>query len=297
MLLAIIWRGWGILAIVIPAIAVVLVEMLADAVLGEGAYQQNNEWLFALGLLIASPIVWLVGRRLNQTQPRQLVDPTTGETVILQKRHSMFFIKFEYWAFVFVAIAAALVVNGCQPAQEPEVVLQPQGTEETTEETTEATPVAPAIQSEPTSQDTVQRNALETESTTDLAPKLASEPAQTQYGPDNSEVDLMAAKVTGDIMTVTLRYRTLPNESLRTNYSINEVSYIDDATSKRYGVVQDESGAWLASPKNSVGNISININNNAEITWFKFPAPPPEAQTISINVPEVSPFDGVSVER
>ncbi len=287
MLLAIIWRGWGILAIIIPAITVVLIELLAESVFGEGAYQQNNEWLFALGLLIASPIVWLIGRRLNRTQPRQLVDQITGETVTFRKRHSMFFIKLEYWAFVFMAIAAALVVNGCQPAQEPEVV-QP---------VPESTPAESAIQEEEsTSQNTVQRNEPEAESN-QLAPRLSAEPAQTQYGPDNAEVDLMSAKVTGDIMTVTLRYRTMPDESMGTNYPIEEVSYIDDASSKRYGVLQDEAEDWLASPKNAVGNISINIYDDAEITWFKFPAPPPEAQTISINVPEVSPFDGVSVER
>lgn len=287
MLLAIIWRGWGILAIIIPAITVVLIELLAESVFGEGAYQQNNEWLFALGLLIASPIVWLIGRRLNRTQPRQLVDQITGETVTFRKRHSMFFIKLEYWAFVFMAIAAALVVNGCQPAQEPEVV-QP---------VPESTPAESAIQEEEsTSQNTVQRNEPEAESN-QLAPRLSAEPAQTQYGPDNAEVDLMSAKVTGDIMTVTLRYRTMPGESMGTKYPIEEVSYIDDASSKRYGVLQDEAEDWLASPKNAVGNISINIYDDAEITWFKFPAPPPEAQTISINVPEVSPFDGVSVQR
>ena len=288
MVLAIIWRGWGILAIIIPGIIIVLIQLLAESIFGEGAYQQNKEWLFALGLLIASPIVWLLGRRLNRTQPRQLTDQATGKTVILRKQHSMFFIKFEYWAFVFAAIAAALMVNGCQPVKETDVV-QPA--------VTEPAPAESVIQEEPASQNTVQRNTLETESATDLEPQLVSKPAQTQYGPDNSEVDLMAAKVTGDIMTVTLRYRTSPNESLGTNFPIKEVSYIDDATSKRYGVVQDESGTWLASPKNAVGNVSINIHNNAEIAWFKFPAPPPDAETISINVPEVSPFDGVSVER
>ncbi|MGF1571303.1 MAG: hypothetical protein ACFCVD_25045 [Nodosilinea sp.] len=294
MLLAIIWSGWGILAIIIPAIAVVLIELLAKFVFGEGADQQNNEWLLALGLLIASPIVWLVGHRLNRAPPRQLVDQTTGETVTLRKRHAMFFIKLEYWAFVFIAIAAALVINGCQPAQEPDAVSQPQ--------TTEIAPPDSAVQDEPSTQDTVQRDKvedeIETDSETDLQPRLASEPAQTQYGPKNSEVDLMAAKVTGDIITVTLRYRSMPSERLATRYSIEEVSYIDDATSKRYGVVQDESGAWLASPKDSGGDdVYISIYDNAEIAWFKFPAPPPEAQTISINIPEVSPFDGVSVER
>lgn len=282
---AIIWRGWGILAIIIPAITVLLIQLLAGALLGEGTYQQHNQWLFPLGLLIAAPIVWAVGRRLNHTAPRQLVDQATGETVTFRKRHSMFFIKLEYWSFVFVAIAAALIVNGCQSTQEPEVA-QP---------VPEVTPTESTQEEAPTSPETVQR--VEPETSPELTPQLTSEPVQTQFGPNGSEVDLMTAKVTGDIMTVTLRYRTLPNESMRTNYSIEEVSYIDDATSTRYGVVQDQTDAWLASPKNAVGNISININNDSEIAWFKFPAPPPTAQTISINVPEVSPFDGVSVER
>ncbi|MGF1481933.1 MAG: hypothetical protein ACFB4I_21045 [Cyanophyceae cyanobacterium] len=296
MLLAIVWRGWGILAAIIPGMAVILMQLLAESLGGAGAYQQNKEWLFAVGLLLSAPIVWFLGRRLNRGQPRRLVDQTTGESVIFQKRHSMFFIKFEYWALIWAASATALIVNACQPS--PNVEIQPEDTIESIE-STEA-PTAPEPETAPAESNTVARVEPESDGEPELPPPgpSAAQPVQTQYGPDSSEVDLMPVKVTGDVMTVTVRYRSQNQESLSTRYPIAEVSYIDDATSKRYGVVQDQAGSWLASPKGSPDDsIRINIYDNSAIAWFKFPAPPPEAQTISINIPEVSPFDGIEVER
>ncbi|MEM8505632.1 MAG: hypothetical protein AAF716_21070 [Cyanobacteria bacterium P01_D01_bin.1] len=133
--------------------------------------------------------------------------------------------------------------------------------------------------------------------TAQLEPQLSYEPIQTQYGPDGSEVDLMTVEITGDVLTITLRYRSQPESRLSTRYGIDEVSYTDDMTAERYGVIRDSADEWLASPQDFNGNFRINLYDNAETAWFKFPAPPLEVDSISINIPEVSPFNGVTVER
>ena len=114
-------------------------------------------------------------------------------------------------------------------------------------------------------------------------------------------VELITTKVTGKILTVTLRY--LPpidggDLLYSTGYPPEQVSYIEDATAKQYGILQDESGSYLASPLSTkTGNLNIDVISSPLIVWFKFPAPSPEAQTISINIPDVAPFDGVPVQR
>lgn len=106
----------------------------------------------------------------------------------------------------------------------------------------------------------------------------------------------MKAKVTGNVLTVELSYRTPDQGTGWQSYyfDVNEVSVIDDATSQRYGVLKDNAEAWMASPLDNDGKrIRVQTNDGKpSVVWFKFPAPPATSQTVSINIPEVSPFDG-----
>jgi hypothetical protein len=121
---------------------------------------------------------------------------------------------------------------------------------------------------------------------------------QTQPGPDELLVDLVRAKVTGDTLTVELRLRN-PTSTDRSLYSeLRDVSYVDDATAQRYDVLKDAAGNYLASPVMSqrVVNQPVGANESAAV-WFKFPAPPATSPTISLNVPNVAPFEGVRYSR
>lgn len=63
-----------------------------------------------IGLLIAAPLTWVLGRKLNgTTASRTLIDPETGGTVILQRRHTLFFIPLEYWSVACVVLAGLLL--------------------------------------------------------------------------------------------------------------------------------------------------------------------------------------------
>jgi hypothetical protein len=121
----------------------------------------------------------------------------------------------------------------------------------------------------------------------------------TRQGPDGLEVDLTRVGFAGDLMTIELRYRNSTAKSIWIEwFRLDQVSFIDDATSKRYSVVKDQSGQYMASP---LGGEYIVANSVKEMgyvmVWFKFPAPPTTTQTISINIPNVSPFDGIRIQR
>ena len=217
----------------------------------------------------------------------------------------MNFKKLQSWAFTFAAVSAALISNGCTPTQQSS---QNSPVQEESISQSSDTSATQSTSSDTASQDTVQRIEPNdpSESSTDESTEQSTEqstgqsikaPIQTQFGPAETEVDLMSAQVTGDILTVTLRYR--PSDKKTVDYfPIEQVKYIDDTTSTQYGVAKDQAGEWLASPKSpNIDKFTVNTFDGTTIAWFKFPAPPPETETISIGVPSVGPFDGVTVSR
>ena len=125
---------------------------------------------------------------------------------------------------------------------------------------------------------------------------------QTQRGPNDVKVNLIKADVTGKLLTVEIQYVYPEGKSSghsgSTNYHIKDVSYIDTATSKIYGVVKDKSDSWMAAPLNDKEKVSFMLNQSGEsrTVWFMFPAPSPETNFISLNVPGVGPFK-VKVRR
>lgn len=129
-------------------------------------------------------------------------------------------------------------------------------------------------------------------------PQTPVQAIQTQPGPGGASVALERVAVTGNILTVQLRY--IGGETNNQMFDIEQASVIDDATSNRIGVLKDQEGAYMASPLLAVKSDKMNIlygRDTPTIVWFKFPAPPATSATVSINIPGVAPFDGVAVTR
>ena len=144
--------------------------------------------------------------------------------------------------------------------------------------------------------ETQQKEAVE-QSGTPMTDKVM----QTQRGPDGMKVNLIKADVTGKLLTVEIQYvyteRKDVIHSAGTEYHIKDVSYIDTATSKIYGVVKEKSGSWMAAPLNDKEKVRFYLSSgNSKTVWFMFPAPSPETNFISLNVPGVGPFK-VKVRR
>lgn len=130
------------------------------------------------------------------------------------------------------------------------------------------------------------------------APVVPVAPAtaiQSQPGPDGSQVDLIKLAVTGDILTAT--FRCSSQDKINTeSFRLEGISIIDDATSQRISVLKDNAGNWLASSP-SGNSIMADCEVKPGIFWAKFPAPPATSKTVSVNLPDTAPFDGVPVTR
>ena len=83
--------------------------VLATDALGIYLYTTNVIGFF---LILAGAVTWFVGKRMNRDRERRLVDPATGEDVILRDDHSLFSIRVEWWAPVMIVLGAILLVLG-----------------------------------------------------------------------------------------------------------------------------------------------------------------------------------------
>ena len=95
----IIWNGWGLLALFIPAIGTFLGMSISDAL-----YGTNQHPTVIAGMLFLSAVaVWLLGTKVNSAPERVLVDAQTGEEVRLKKQNSLFWIPMQWFAVVWIA--------------------------------------------------------------------------------------------------------------------------------------------------------------------------------------------------
>ena len=99
-----VWKGWGISAIIIPVTCAVLMELSVDASFGVGYYKAAS-WPMPLALLLSSIPVFILGHKLNKRPGRMLVDPETNERVELKTTHTVFWIPMQYWSLVIIGVS------------------------------------------------------------------------------------------------------------------------------------------------------------------------------------------------
>ena len=75
-----IWKGNGFLAIIIPVMIFIPVLMIFAAIRGSDDFTGIG---IAISLALSSFATWKVGKRLNGGDGKILIDPDTGEKVLL----------------------------------------------------------------------------------------------------------------------------------------------------------------------------------------------------------------------
>lgn len=98
----IIWRGFGILALVIVIITFAIGGELCRVISQNNNYYQQHSWPVTISLILAGIICWFLGKYLNRPQNgRVYIDKESGKEVQLRKVHTLFFIKIEYWGIIY----------------------------------------------------------------------------------------------------------------------------------------------------------------------------------------------------
>lgn len=147
----VIWRGWGVLAFIYVAVAMMLCAGLASTMLSEKALPFS----IAIGLIAAAVATWFTGIAMNRTSPQRKIDawflerraqlthlvetgqfslgPGQPQPASLEEArhmadallehersqtkrtinvHTLFFVPMQYFAFVWGGIAVIVIIAG-----------------------------------------------------------------------------------------------------------------------------------------------------------------------------------------
>ncbi len=100
----IVWKGWGLLALLIPLGLSIGTGLCVDSYYGEKFYQ-NSTWMMPSIFIVSAVVVFWLGRKVNSQPARILIDPETNEEVKLKTIHSMFWIPLQYWSLILIGVA------------------------------------------------------------------------------------------------------------------------------------------------------------------------------------------------
>ena len=105
----VVWKGWGILALIIPLLISLTVGSIIDAQYGEEFYK-NSSWAMPLVLVLSSIVVFVVGYKINNKPGKIVIDPENNEQIELKTTHTMFWIPLQYWGIIILAISVWMYI-------------------------------------------------------------------------------------------------------------------------------------------------------------------------------------------
>jgi hypothetical protein len=97
---------------VIAFACLLISELLVEQAFHDDQYYQAHGWPKLAAFVVAAGVVWLLGVYLNKKQAKRLVDPATGQDVVLKPNHSLFFIRMEYWAAILLLLGILFAIFG-----------------------------------------------------------------------------------------------------------------------------------------------------------------------------------------
>lgn len=108
----IIWSGWGIVVGLVGVACLVVTQLAVNAGMQSDQYYQNHRWPRLVALWVAAAVIWPIGRAMNRASERHLIDPETGQPVVVRSGggHSLFFVPVQYWWVVFLVLGVIFAV-------------------------------------------------------------------------------------------------------------------------------------------------------------------------------------------
>ncbi|WP_109301088.1 hypothetical protein [Aquimarina sp. AU474] len=99
----IVWSGRGFLSVLVLALVLFALTSFLP--------EEQNNMAFAISLFTSAIFSWFMGKKWNEPNGKTLVDKETGQEVILKPNHSLFWIKMQYWGFIFGALGIFMLVK------------------------------------------------------------------------------------------------------------------------------------------------------------------------------------------
>jgi hypothetical protein len=111
-------------------------------------------------------------------------------------------------------------------------------------------------------------------------------------------VEVVEFRRRGNTLTAKLRLTNRATEQVEADVHYNETYVMDAAAGKKYEVLKDEKGSYIAALRSGYNNRWYEYVKPAQSVtiWMKFPAPPPEVKAVTLQVPGVPPFEDLAIQ-
>jgi hypothetical protein len=102
----------------------------------------------------------------------------------------------------------------------------------------------------------------------------------------------------GNTLTAKVRYRNTGTSNAEPDVSYSEVYLMDAANARKYEVLRDEKGTYIALLRSGWNNrwYQTMEPTQQQTIWIKFPAPPPEVRAITLQLPNMPPFEELAIQ-
>lgn len=107
----ILYRGLGYLAVAVFGFAFFGAAFSFDALFGTSAMRGGPRWPLLFANLLAAGATWWLGRHLNREPVEVTVYEADGPRTELETRHTLYFVRMEYWGPIFFALVLAVVLT------------------------------------------------------------------------------------------------------------------------------------------------------------------------------------------
>ncbi len=115
----IIHRGLGFLVFIFVFGFALVAELSANYFSGNDYYWDNNRWVLGVALMLAGLASWFLGKIL---EPKNVYRDDKATATPLEKpaperfsisgKHSLFFIRMQYWGPILWVISIILIISG-----------------------------------------------------------------------------------------------------------------------------------------------------------------------------------------
>jgi hypothetical protein len=100
-----IWRGYGILVAFLTVVSYMVVRSSAEHLWGSPLSNEFRPGVELTALLLAAGLVYALHVAINRfSEPRVVIDKSTGQEMHLVSKHDLFFIPVRFWPYILAVL-------------------------------------------------------------------------------------------------------------------------------------------------------------------------------------------------
>ena len=126
----------------------------------------------------------------------------------------------------------------------------------------------------------------------------APAPLASQPTDDGLVAEVTEFKRKGNTLTAKVRYRNEGSDEVTIELDYDKTYLLDAEGGKKYEILRDDAKNYIAALGPSYSDRYWNtIKSGAQrLVWIKFPAPPIEVKTLTLQLDDAPPFDDLAIQ-